>query len=457
LTATGTDPATPSPATRRAPVFGRSLTAWSLAALVVGLAAGILLHGSTNPWVKTVAEAANPVGQLWVRSLQVTVIPLVITHLLSAIMGSDRQQPIGALGGKALILFIGMLIAAGLFAILVASPLVALYSVDPETASSLRASTSVPASALEAARQGETSLGEWLVGLVPSNIFAAAASGEVLPLLLFTVLFGLAATRLPPEPREQLARTFRALGEAMMVLIRWILVATPIGVLVLTFEMTLGVGLAAAGFLTAFVLLVSGVLLLFTALLYPVSGIMGRTSIRAFARAAAPAQLVAVSTRSSLASLPALVQGARQHLQLSATMTGFVLPLSVSTFKVNRTISSTTKLLFLAHVFDVPLGAPELATFLVSALILSFSSVGVPGGGSAFRTLPAYLAAGVPIEGIVILEAVDTIPDIFKTLTNVTGDMSAATILSRTERATVKASLPVAATAPAVGASEGAS
>jgi Na+/H+-dicarboxylate symporter len=138
-------------------------------------------------------------------------------------------------------------------------------------------------------------------------------------------------------------------------------------------------------------------------------------------------------------------------------VTGFVLPLSVSTFKVNRTISSTTKLLFLAHVFAVPLGAAELATFLVTALILSFSSVGVPGGGSAFRTLPAYLAAGVPIEGIVILEAVDTIPDIFKTLTNVTGDMSAATILSRTERATVTASTPVAAAATAVGASEGAS
>jgi Na+/H+-dicarboxylate symporter len=443
--------------TRRAPVFGRSLTAWSLAALIVGLATGILLHGSASPWVNAVAEAANPVGQLWVRALQMTVIPLVITHLLSAIVGADRERPIGPLGGKALILFVGMLVAAGLFTILVASPLVSLYSVDPETASSLRASTTVPASALEAARQGEFSVGEWLVGLVPGNIFAAAASGEILPLLLFTVLFGLAATRLPPEPREQLARTFRALAEAMLVLIRWILVATPVGVLVLTFELAFGVGLSAAGFLTAFVVLVSGVMLLFTVLLYPVSAIIGRTSIRAFARAAAPAQLVAVSTRSSLASLPALVEGAREHLRLSASVTGFVLPLSVSTFKVNRTISSTTKLLFLAHVFAVPLGAAELATFLVTALILSFSSVGVPGGGSAFRTLPAYLAAGVPIEGIVILEAVDTIPDIFKTLTNVTGDMSAATILSRTERATVTASTPVAAAATAVGASEGAS
>ena len=440
MTAPDADPAQQSPATRRAPAFGKGLTAGSLAALVIGLAAGILLHDSTAPWVSTLADTLNPLGQLWVRALQMTVVPLVITHLLSAMMGGDRDRPIGALGGKAVLLFIAMLVAAGLFTILVTSPLLSLYSLDPATAASVRASTTVPASALEAARQGgDTSLGAWLVGLVPNNIFAAAASGDVLPLLLFTILFGLAATRLPAEPREQLARTFRALSEAMLLLIRWILVATPLGVLVLTFQLALGIGVTAAGFLTAFVVLVSGVMLLGTALLYPLSALIGRTSLLAFARAVAPAQLVAVSTRSSLASLPALVEGAQEHLRASAGVTGFVLPLSVSTFKLNRTISAPVKLLFLAHVFGVPLGAAELATFLGTVLILSFSTVGVPGGGSAFRTLPAYLAAGVPIEGVVILEAVDAIPDIFKTLTNVTGDMSAATILSRGDRATVPA------------------
>jgi Na+/H+-dicarboxylate symporter len=103
----------------------------------------------------------------------------------------------------------------------------------------------------------------------------------------------------------------------------------------------------------------------------------------------------------------------------------------VSVFKVNRTISATVKLLFLSHVFGTPLSAPQIAAFVVTVIILSFSAVGVPGGGSAFKTLPAYLAAGVPIEGVVILETVDTIPDIFKTLLNVTGDMTAATVLTR--------------------------
>ena len=156
-------------------------------------------------------------------------------------------------------------------------------------------------------------------------------------------------------------------------------------------------------------------------------------------RAVAPAQLVAASTRSSLASLPALVAGARRHLNLPPSATGFVLPLSVSAFKVNRTISATVKLLFLAHVFGIPLGPGQLATFLATVVLLSFSTVGVPGGGAAFRTLPAYLAAGVPLEGVVILETVDTIPDIFKTITNVTGDMSAAILLSRSARTNPRA------------------
>ena len=440
MTAPDADHGTQSPAGRRAPAFGKSLTAWSLVALVIGLTAGILLHGSTAPWVSTLADALNPLGQLWVRALQMTVVPLVVTQLLAAMMGPERDRSIGALGGKALLLFVAMLIAAALFTILIAAPLVSLYPADPDTAASLRAGVAVPASALQAAQE-KTSLGGWLVGLVPDNIFAAAVAGELLPLLLFSVLFGLAASQLPAAPRAQLATTFRALADSMLILIRWILVATPLGVLVLTFRLTLGVGLSAAGFFTAFVVLTSGMLLLCTALLYPLSALLGRTSLREFARAVAPAQLVAVSTRSSLAALPALIEGARDHLRLSGRMTGFVLPLSASVFKLNRTISSSVKVLFLAHVFGVPLGPGALATFVATVLILSFSALGVPGGGGV-RSLAAYVAAGIPVEAYLIMEAVDTIPDIFKTLTNVTGDMSVATILSRGERGRLGAVVP---------------
>jgi Na+/H+-dicarboxylate symporter len=150
-----------------------------------------------------------------------------------------------------------------------------------------------------------------------------------------------------------------------------------------------------------------------------------------FSRAILPAQIVAVSTRSSIAALPALLEGAERDLQLRPSVSGFVLPLAVSAFKVNRTVSSTAKLLFLAYLYNVDLSAVQIGSFFVAVLIMSFSAVGVPNGGSAFKTLPFYVAAGIPVAGVVILEAVEDIPDIFKTATNVTGNMTAAAIVAR--------------------------
>lgn len=409
----------------------RSLTIWALVALVAGLCLGLALHGSEAPLVARLAEGVVPLGQFWFAALRLIVVPLVVTQTLVAIAGPQNGEAIGTLGLKALVVFVLMLVAGGIFTILVTPPLLALYPVEPATAEALRTSTSVPASATEAAATQVDSFGEWLVGLVPDSLPAAFSGREILPLLLVAIAFGLAVNRLPSEPRHLLARVFKALADTMMVVVGWILVLTPLGIFALSFQMALRAGLDAAGVMLVFAVLTSLMLLAFTALLYPATAMLARIPIGRFARAVAPAQLIATATSSSLASLPALVEGARDVLRLPASATGFVLPLAVSTFKVNRTVSSTVKLLFLAHVFHVPLGSGQIASFLVTVLIMSFSSVGVPGGGVAFRTMPAYLAAGLPIEGVVILEAVDAIPDVFKTITNVTGDMSAAAILSR--------------------------
>jgi proton glutamate symport protein len=417
---------------------GLSRTAWTLAAVAAGVLLGLLLHGSASGVPAALARFFAPVGQVWIAALQATVVPLVITQTLVAIAGVHGES-VGALGARAILLFVLMLVAAGLFALAIGPALVALYSVDPASVAALRSSTSLGALSPEVAGGKDLSFGSWLLALVPRNVVLAASSGEILPILLFTAFFALAVSRLPPERREPLTRIFRALADATMLLVGWILRAAPIAVFALSFEMAIRAGGHVAGFMAAFIAMVSGAMLLFTVLLYPVTAVLGRTSLRRFARAVAPAQLIAASTRSSLASLPALVAGARQHLNLPASATGFVLPLSVSAFKVNRTISATIKLLFLAHVFRVPLGAGQLATFVATVVLMSFSSVGVPGGGAAFRTLPAYLAAGVPLEGVVILETVDTIPDIFKTITNVTGDMSAAILLSRSSRTSARA------------------
>ncbi|HUP20760.1 MAG TPA: cation:dicarboxylase symporter family transporter, partial [Gemmatimonadota bacterium] len=235
----------------------------------------------------------------------------------------------------------------------------------------------------------------------------------------------------------------RALASTMLTLTHWIILLTPLGVFAFMYLVALQTGGGTAGLLGAFVAIQSGLMIVVTLLLYPLATVFGRVPPGTFARAVLPAQVVAFGTRSSIASLPALIEGGRDRMGLPVSSTGFVLPLSVSVFKINRTVSSSVKLLFLAHVFDVALTLPTLAAFLVTVILLSFTSAGVPGGGTAFKTLPAYLAAGVPIEGVVLLEAVDAIPDIFKTVLNVTGDMTVAAILSRDARALAPAADPL--------------
>ncbi|MGE5927465.1 MAG: dicarboxylate/amino acid:cation symporter [Gemmatimonadota bacterium] len=408
----------------------RSLTILSLAGLAAGLGLGIVGQRSGSGMIASVAAALEPFGEIWVSALQLLVLPLVIAHVLAAVVGAGDRDSIGSLGARALGLFVGLLAVAGLFTVIVAPPLIRLLA-----PAAPRFDVVVPSAvAARASGGGDASLGEWLSGLVPTNIFDAAARGDLLPILLFTALFGLAVRRLDEPYREPMRRVFQGAAEAMLWCVRWVLSVTPVAVFILTLSFSLQAGGAGAQMLAAFALIVSALMLLFTALLYPLSALLGGIGMATFARAVAPAQLVAVSTRSSLASLPALVEGARAHLRLPAPATSFVLPLSVSVFKLNRTISSPVKLLFLAHVYQVSLTPHTMLVFLLTVMLLSFTSAGVPNGGAAFKTLPAYVAAGVPIEGVIILEAVETIPDIFKTLLNVTGDMSVATILTGQRR-----------------------
>jgi Na+/H+-dicarboxylate symporter len=278
------------------------------------------------------------------------------------------------------------------------------------------------------------SIADWLSKLIPNNLFAALSKGEIFPLLLFTGFFGLAVTRLPNERQLLLTNVFQSLAEAMLTLTRWILVATPVGILALTYGLALKTGVAAGGMLGAYVLIVSTVMLSFTVVLYPISAFIGRTKIRDFARAVAPAQLVAITTRSSIAALPALIEGGRDRLRLSSTATSFVLPLSVSLLKVNRPLSSSVKLILVAHLYGVPLRPTTLILFLATVIIISFTVPGIPQSGPGLKTIPAYLAAGIPVEAVIVLEAIESIPDIFKTLLNVTGHMTAATILTRSDR-----------------------
>lgn len=413
-----------------------SRTAAALAALALGTAAGVALRESGLPAAARVAAFFAAVGQLWVAALRMTVLPLVVGLTLVAIVGASRADAVGRLGARSLALYVAMLLAAGLLTYAAVAPALAVFPVHPDTAAAFRSATSA-ASPPRAGRAAEAAApGSWLLALIPANPFQAAAAGDILPILVFTVAFAAAAATLPEEQRGVIASVSRAAVDAMMVVIGWVLAVLPLGVFSLCVDFASRVGLRVTGVIATYVGLLCAALVVFTFLLYPVTAIAGRVSLLRFARAAAPAQAVAASTRSSLAALPALVEGGRAHLALPDSATGFVLPLSVGVFKLNRTVSSPLKLLFLAHVFGIRLEPPQLAAFLVIQVALSFSTAGVPSMGTV-RSIPAYMAVGIPLEGVVLLDAMEAIPDVFKTVLNVTGDMSAAAILSRGERARV--------------------
>jgi Na+/H+-dicarboxylate symporter len=378
----------------------------------------------------SLSSVFEPLGTAWTNALLMVVIPLVVTHLLVAIgsFGSGRQ--VGRLGGLSMLLFLALLVAAAGYTLTLGPFLLKGMNVDPETVAALRAAaTSSPVDSGQGF-SGVASFVDWLVNMVPRNPIRAAVDGDILPIVVFTVVFALAMTRLPTRRRESLLGLFRGVADAVNVLVYWILLAMPVAVFALGYVVVARSGPEIVGALGYWVLMICFMLLAFTALLYPLTSIVGRVRARGFARGVAGAQLVAIGTRSSLASLPALLDGADNRLGMSNEVSSLVLPLAVSTFKLNRTISAPAKALFLTQLYGIAVGPQELLVFVLVIIFLSFSAPGIPDAGPGV-TIPFYLALGIPIEGIVLISAVVAIPDVFKTLVNTTANMSVAVIVAR--------------------------
>jgi len=402
-------------------------TTGALIGLAGGLALGLIVHYWPQPALLALVSAFEPVGELWTNALRMTIIPLIVSQLVCGIAAKADAKTVGKLGGLSLFVFIALLIAGAVFALLAAPPLVAFFKVDQATITALQSGA---AGLPKPEASPPAPFGAWIVALVPSNPIKAAAEGALLSLIVSTALFALAITRLDDEPRQLLLGFFQAINKATFTLVRWVMKFMPLGVFALALPMAAKIGGVTVGALAYFVALVCALLVGLTLLLYPIAMIAGRVNVWRFARAAASAQAVAISSRSSLAALPALLDGARRWFAFPDAVTGFVLPLSVSIFKVNRTVSSLAKLLFIAHLYGLALDPPQIAAFIVTIMLLSFSAPGIPGGGPGV-SLPAYLAAGAPIEAYFLFDTVDAIPDIFKTLANVTGNLTALTIVAR--------------------------
>jgi Na+/H+-dicarboxylate symporter len=291
-----------------------------------------------------------------------------------------------------------------------------------------------PAGAAEATRElaagGRTqTFAAWITSLLPPNPIAAAANGDMMPLVLFTLLLALAIASSPQSSRETLSNFFRAVSDAMLTLVRWVILAAPIGVFALVLPLAVHAGAALAGAIGVYIAVYSVACVVATLLLYPAVAVATRIPIRTFGRAALPPQVIAFSSSSSIAALPALVESAETTLALPEEVTGFTLPLAVSTFKIAAPVSWSIGALFIAWFYGVPMHASGMATIAFAAVFLSFAVPGIPRGAFILLT-PLFLAIGLPAEGIGILIAVDAIPDVFATVLNATGYLAATTIVA---------------------------
>jgi Na+/H+-dicarboxylate symporter len=394
----------------------------TFAALAAGLAAGLVLSGTA--FEETALAVAAPVGTLWLRALQMTIVPLVAALLFTGIVQTVAAARAGAMARRTLGLFVAILAGGATLAALLMPLLLDLLPIPGEAAGALGAMASAEPGPLPAAA-------DFVASLVPQNAIAAAAEGAMVPLIVFMALFALAATRLGEAPRRLLADLFEAIAAAMMIVIGWVLALAPIGVFALALRVAAESGTAAIGALAHYIALVSALGLSVLVAAYALAVLAARLPPGAFARAALPAQAVAFSTQSSLASLPAMLAGCAR-LGVRPASADFVLPLAVALFRATSPAMNLAVAIYAARLTGVELTPALLATGVAVALLTTLGSVSLPGTISFVASVgPIALAMGVPLEPLALLVAVEMLPDIVRTVGNVTMDIAVTATVDR--------------------------
>jgi Na+/H+-dicarboxylate symporter len=395
-----------------------------LAALAAGLLLGILTaHAALGP---RAADLVEPVGALWLRGLQMTIVPLIVALLVTGIAEGAQAARGSRIAGRSFLLMVVILWFSAIFAGLFVPLLLNLFPMPAAAAEALRSalSTAKPVDAVPG-------FGDFLRSIVPSNPVAAAASDQILPLVVFATVFAFALTKVDAEPRASVLSFFRAIAEAMIVIVNWLLWLGPIGVFALAYVVGVRAGGSAFGALLHYVAIVSSVGIVIWALAYPLALLGGRVGIGRFARAVAPAQAVAFSTQSSLATLPAMLRSA-ERLDVPVSASGVTLPLAVALFRATGPGMNMAVVLYIAHWYGISLSPAQIAIGVVVAAITTFSAISLPGQVSfVTNTAPIALAMGVPLEPLALLIAIETIPDLFRTVGNVTMDVAVSATAAR--------------------------
>lgn len=398
-----------------------------LIALALGLGLGALLAQGDPVLGHRAVAIAEPLGGMWLDGLRMTVVPLVVSLLITGIAQTASAARAGGVAARTLVLLLAFLWTSSALGWLLSDLFWQIAPMPVEAGRALREAL---------AGQGghippTPGIVDFLRGIVPSNPIAAAAGDQLLPLIFFAGIFGFAITRLPDDPRARLVGLFGAIADAMIVVIGWVLLVAPLGVFALALVVGARAGLSAAGALAHYVITLSSIGFVVMLLGYPFAALAGRVGLGRFARAVLPAQAVAISTQSSLAALPVMLK-ATQMLAVAPATAGIVLPMAVALFRSTGPAMNLGVTLYVAHWLGIYLSPAQIVAGIALAATTTLGAVSLPGQVSFVSSIaPIALGIGVPVEPLLLLIAVEPLPDIFRTLGNVVNDVALTRVIAR--------------------------
>ncbi len=391
--------------------------------ILLSLIAGLLIGAAAAAYMPDraidIAKITDLIGHAWMHGLQMVIVPLIVGLLVTGVGATAAAARAGRITAIAVGSFVVILWVNTIMSAFVMPLLLRLWPLSDSLAQSLRHSL-VGAKPVGA----PPSLLDFFDTVVPSNVVSAAASDAYLPLTIFALALAFAVTRLEPTQRKLLSDVIRAFTDAMIIIIGWVLKLAPIGVFALAYGVGAKTGVAAIGALLHYIIIVSSVGFIVLLSAYPVALLYGRVSPLRFAREVAPAQAMALSTQSSLATLPAMLAASEK---LGASPASPAMNLAVA--------------LYVAHLLGVPIGPGALFFGVVTAAITTMGSISLPGTISYIASVaPVAAAMHVPLEPLGLLIAVETIPDLFRTIGNVTMDVAVTLGVARRSGGAVEAS-----------------
>ena len=407
-------------------------------ALVAGAAAGLAANIFGIDPLRSFLVAIEPVGNAWIRLITMVVVPLVFASLVVGTASLGDITKLGRIGGKTVVYYLATTAIAVTIGLLLSNLIQPGSRMDPSALEGLRATYMAEgASRVELAREAP-SLTEILLNMIPRNPIEALASGDMLPIIFFAIFFGAAVSALPTERREHVVGFFDGVNEAAMVMIHWIMKLAPYAVFALIGAVIARFGLGVLQSLLVYSLVVILGLILHVAFTYTAAiRFLARRQPLDFFRRIREAQLIAFSTSSSNATLPVSMEVAEEKLDIEKEVASFVLPLGATINMDGTALYQAVATMFIAQVLIGDISFTAQFGIVLTATLASIGAAGVPSAGIIILVVvleQALAGTGVdPAAGIALVLGVDRILDMCRTAVNVTGDLTAAAVIERSE------------------------